>query len=300
VARSKKDAREIEVTGPDGKPKKEEGLDVLGRTIGHLLERIPEFDKALDHYAGDLMKATPAQRKLLDEAGAAWGRYGGDYQVIAQQYTDGDAVTKAQIKKLVPEVEQIVAAQNMRQQIAGEKGKDQPVGAYITITARYMPAWKKMKAGDIDGAIATIVGVMNADQKYHLQGLPVMAKIYEIRGDVPAAIKTQLQIAIDNEKTSSQDLGLHFLAKLYEAGEAKALKENNPKKAEAYRKQAYDTWYRSRERDALDFYALRNTRNYEAKYNYTAPADIVKAIKDSRKGGVPNAAPKAPPTFQSY
>jgi hypothetical protein len=281
TARSKSDAREIEMTGPDGKPRKEEGMDVLGRTIGHLLERIPEFDKALDHYAGDLMGATPQQRALLDKAGAAWGRYGSEFHVIVDQYNGGDAVTKAQIKRLIPEVEDIVAGQNMRQQIAAEKGKDQPVGAYISITARYMPAWKQMKAGNIDGAIATIIGVMNADQKYHLQGLPAMAQIYEIRGDIPAAVQTSLKNLKEAERTSSQDLGLHFLALLYEKGAEKA-------------------WYRSRERDALDFYALRKTRNYEAKYNYTAPQDIIKAIKDSRKGGVPNAAPAVPPTLHGF
>ena len=65
-------------------------------------------------------------------------------------------------------------------------------------------------------------------------------------------------------------------------------------------KQAYRTWYRSRARDALDFYALRKTRNYEDKYGFTTPEDIVKQIKDSRKGGVPNAAPPVAPNVQNY
>ncbi|RYG73077.1 hypothetical protein EON80_03565 [bacterium] len=300
IARTKKDAREIEMTQQDGSTKKMQGLDVLGRTIGHLYERIPEFDKARAQYADDLIKVTPQQRRLLDEAGRFWRKYGSDYVVIANLYRQGDATVKAQIKNIIPDVDELVAAQNNRETIAAQTGKDQPVGAYVSITARYMPAWNLMKEGKIKEAIADMIGVMNADPKYTLQSLPVMAKIYELRGDAPEAAKTQMQAARDFEKQSSQDLGLHFLAKLYEAGMTRAEKAGNAKEAKSYAKLAYDTWYRSRERDALDFYALRNTRQYEAKYGFTAPADIIKAIKDSRKGGAPNAAPALPPNVSGY
>ncbi|PQV64975.1 hypothetical protein B1R32_103245 [Abditibacterium utsteinense] len=299
-ARSKSDAREVEQTQANGTTKKVQGLDVLGRTIGHLYERIPDFPEALNHYAGDLMKATPAQRAQLDAAGAYWRRYGSNYDAISSIYTSGDATTQAQIKKLVPDVEQLVAAQATRQKIAGEPGKDQPVGAYISISARYMPAWKLMQAGNLKAAIADMVGVMNADPKYTMKGLPVIAQIYELRGDAPAAVEAQLKTLRDAEKQSSQDLGLHFLAKLYEAAAQKAQKTANSKDLKAYHRLAYETWYRSRERDALDFYALRKTRDYEVKYGYTAPANIIKSIKDSRKGGSPNAAPAVPPNVSGY
>ena len=297
TARTKSDARTIEVSGPGGKMVKEKGLDILGRTIGHLWERVPEFDKAQDQYADDLMGATPKQRELLDKAGAAWHRFGGDYTTIVDIYRVGDAVTKSQIKALVPDIEEIAAGQDVRQKIAGEVGKDQPVGAYITIEARYMPAWRLMKAGDYDGAINEMIGVMNVNEKFHLTGLSVLKKVYEIRGDSPATIAAALKQTRENEKTSSQDLGLHFLARLYEM---KMEKATDPAEKKALALQAYRTWYRSRSRDALDFYALRNTRLYEDKYGFTTPEDIVKEIKESRKGGVPNAAPKTAPNVQGF
>jgi len=314
TARSKSDAREIEQTDATGATKKVQGLDVLGRTIGHLYERIPLFEQALDHYAGDLMKATPAQRVQLDAAGAYWRRYGSNYDAIAAFYNGGDATTKAQIKKLVPDVEKLVAAQAMRQQIAAEPGKDQPVGAYVSISARYMPAHRMMKTAEqlgaqgkyqlaarqYDAAIADMVGVMQANPKYTLQGLPVMAKIYELRGDAPAAAQAQIKAAQDAERQSSQDLGLHFLAVLYEKAAQNAQKAGNSQNFKAYNRLAYETWYRSRERDALDFYALRKTRNYEAKYGFTKPLEIIKAVKESRKGGTPNAAPPVPPNVSNY
>ncbi len=297
TARSKSDARTIEIQGAGGQMIKEKGLDILGRTIGHLWESVPEFDKAQDQYANDLMGATPAQRQLLDVAGAAWHRYGAGYTDIVDVYRDGDAVTKADVKALVPNVQQIVAAQDLRQKIAGETGKDQPVGAYVTIEARYMPAWRMMQAGDLDGAINEMIGVMNVNEKFHLQGLPVLKKIYELRGDSPATIEAALAKTRADEKTSSQDLGLHFLAKLYEMKEEKA---TDPAEKKALALQAYRTWYRSRTRDALDFYALRKTRVYEDKYGFTTPDDIVAEIKKSRKGGTPDAAPKTAPNVSGY
>lgn len=313
-ARSKSDAREIEQTDATGAARKVQGLDVLGRTIGHLYERVPQFDLALDHYAGDLMKATPAQRAGLDAAGAYWRKYGSNYDTIAGIYNSGDETVKAQIKKLVPDVEKLVAAQAIRQQIAAQPGKDQPVGAYVTISARYMPAHRIMEEADrlaaagkhqeaarrFDAAIADIIGVMQADPKYTLKSLPVMAQIYELRGDAPQAAQAQLQAARDAEKQSSQDLGLHFLATLYEKAALNAQKAGNSQNFKAYNRLAYETWYRSRSRDALDFYALRKTRDYESKFGYTAPEDIIKAIKESRKGGAPNAAPPVPPNVSGY
>ena len=160
-----------------------------------------------------------------------------------------------------------------------------------------MPAWRMMKAGDLDGAINEIIGVMNVNSKFHLAGLPVLGKVYEIRGDSPATIQAAFKQSRENEKVSSQDLGLHFLARLYEMKEEKAT-DSDQKKELAM--QAYRTWYRSRARDALDFYALRKTRVYEDKYGFTAPEDIVAQIKESRKNGVPDAAPKAAPNVEGY
>ena len=258
-----------------------------------MLERIPRFPKALDHYAGDLMgiKADSLDRKMLDANGKYWGLYGTDYPVIGEVYTKGDAVTKAQVKALVPDVETLIAAYAVRQKIAGQPGRDQPVGAYISITARYMPAQALADKGDLQGAIDTITGVMKAEPQYHLQKLPVMAKIYELRGDAPAAIQGQLQAQRENEATSSQELGLHFLATLADKATQTAIQKGNAKAEKNFAKLAYKTWYRSRSRNALDFYALRQTHLYEDKYNFTAPADIIKEIKDSRQKGVPDASP---------
>jgi hypothetical protein len=60
-ARSKDDARLVEVMLPDPKtnqPKaqKVEGMDLVGRNIGHVYERIPDIDKALAQYR-ELMRA---------------------------------------------------------------------------------------------------------------------------------------------------------------------------------------------------------------------------------------------------
>ncbi len=300
-ARTVPDARLMEQTVQEnGKTvtKKVQGLDVLGRTIAHLLERRPQFDQALDYYCNELMKPMPLQRRDLDAVGDFWRRYGTDYAVIGQVYQGGDATLKAQIKQLVPDVERLIQANNTRNELSAFRDKGQPVGAYITITARYMPAWKLMEAGKYQEAVNLMNGVMNVDPKYHLQGLPVLAKVLELRGDAPEAIKSQLAAAREAEKTSSQDIGLHFLAVLLEKAAQNA---KDPKDKMANYKEAYRTWYRSRERDALDFYALRNTRLYELPpYNFTTPEDIVKEIKESRKGGVPNAVAPVAPNIAGY
>jgi hypothetical protein len=318
MARKQSDARIIEVTNKNNQLVKENGLDILGRTIGHLYERMPRFHEALDHYANDLLGLDPKSpkdqetRRMLDLNGEYWHRYGSEYQVIGEVYTKGDAVTKAQVKKLVPDVEQLIKAYQTRVTLAVPKtGKDQPVGAYVSITARYLPAQlladkaeheqnPLAARADLQGAIDTITGVMNANTKYHLQGLPVMAKIYELRGDAPTAIKTQLENLKTTEQTSSQDLGLHFLATLYQKAEAQTTQSGNKKAADKFALAAYETWYRSRARDALDFYALHNTRLYEDKYGFTTPQDIVKQVTDSRKFGNPNAAPADAPSIGSY
>ena len=167
----------------------------------------------------------------------------------------------------------------------------------MTIATRYLPAWNLQKQGRYKDAIDNLVGMMNADPKYHLTDLATMGKIYELRGDAPAAIQKELQGLREIEKTSSQDIGLHFLAILYGdlAEKATAEKEKN-----AYRRLAYETWYRSRERDQLDFYALRQTRNYEDKYNFKAPQKIIDAIKKSRKSGSVKASPDLPPNVEQY
>jgi len=305
-ARRQSDARTIEVAGPAGQMVQKNGLDIMGRTIGHLLERMPHFHEALDHYAGDLMGLDPktpegvAKRHLLDLNGQYWSRYGSDYNVIGDVYNSGDAVTKAQVKKLVPDVELLIAAYKMRQTIAGQEGRDQPVGAYCSITARYLPAQLLADKGDLQGAINTITGVMNVDPKYHLHDLGTMAKIYELRGDAPAAIQGQLAAAKAFETGSSQDLGLHFLARLYDQACERAAKKGDTTGEKKFANLAYRTWYRSRERDALDFYALRESRRYEDKYNFSPPLDIIKQVKVSRQKGVPNAAPETAPSIQSY
>lgn len=300
TARSKSDARDVEATNPDGSTKKVQGLDVLGRTIGHLYERIPRFNEALDHYSEVLMHATPQQRAQLDAVGGYWRRYGSDYAAIVNTYNSGDATVRARIQKLIPDIRNMVAAHATRQQLAAVPGQDQPVGAYISIVARYMPAWKMMQAGRYEDAIANMVGVMNAEPKVILQGLPVLAQVYELRGDAPSAVQAELEARRGEEKQSSQDLGLHFLAVLYEKAATQARKNGDQKKFMAYNHLAYETWYRSRERDALDFYALRQTRIYEDSYGFQAPQAIIAAIKASRKNGAPNAAPPVAPNVSSY
>ena len=299
TARACKDARDVYKDVPDQKGQtrqvKEQGLDILGRTIAHLYERVPEIDKALDQYADDLLKATPQERAGLDEVGRYWSLYSGEYQSVVNYYNSGDSVIKERIRQIIPDIDKMVAANDVRLKMQARN--DQPTGAYITITARYMPAWKLMKAGNYQGAINQMVGVMNGDSKYYLQGLPRLAKILELRGDAPAAIKSQLEALKKSEALSAQDIGLHLLAKLYErAAEA----QPDEAKKKPLLRLAYETWYRSRARDSLDFYARRNTHIYEDKYGFRPPQNIIEDVKKSRRTGVPNAAPKLPPNVQQF
>ena len=167
----------------------------------------------------------------------------------------------------------------------------------LSIAARYLPAWNLKKQGRYKEAVANLIGVMNADPRYHLTDLATMGKIYELRGDAPAAVQTQLENLRQLERTATQDIGLHFLATLYGDLEnaAKTEQEKN-----AYRRLAYETWYRSRERDQLDFYALRKTREYEDKYDFSAPKNIIDEIKKSRKSGDVKASPALPPNVEQY
>jgi tetratricopeptide (TPR) repeat protein len=279
TARAQKDARTVEIGN-----RKMEGVDLIGRTIGHIYEGTPDIDEALAHYGGDMLKATPQEQALLRAAGEYWGRYSSRYTDIVDMYRNGDATIKGEIKKLVPDVKRMVAAQAMREKM--QVREPQSTGAYVSIAARYLPAWNLMKQGKTQQAIDTIIGVMNADPRYHLQGLPVLAKVLELRGDAPEVIQKELQDARQYEKDSSQDIGLHQLAKLYEkTGDNKL---------------AYETWYRARERSSLDFYARRNAQLLEDKFGFKPPQEIIDAIKKSRRGGAPNAAPPPPPNVPQY
>ncbi len=297
-ARAQSDARQIEIdTLVNGKPQtvKKEGVDILGRTIAHLYEGVPEIDLALKQYGEDLLQGTPAELAQLREVGRYWSLYGSDYEKIATAYEKGDAVLKSRIKAIVPDVEKIVAAHKMR--IKMQARNDQPTGGYITLSARYLPAWNLYKKGDYQQAIDKMVGVMNANPKYHLQGLPQLAKILELNGDAPEAIKAELEKMRSDEKNSSQDIGIHFLAKIYDRmTEA----QSDPTKKRELAKQAYEMWYRARARKTLDFYARRRTLDYEDKYGFEAPKAIVDAVKESRKDGDVNAAPEAPPNVGNY
>ena len=287
-ARTKSDARTIELSTKAG-PKKEEGLDLVGRTIGHIYEQVPDIDKALAQYR-DLMRPdkgtgplpSDAEMKLLRKAGEAWGRFGSNYAEIIGFYNSSDATIKAQIKRLVPDIEEISAGQKMRDKMGARES--QATGAYVSIVARYLPAWNLMKAGKLQQAQQTIIGVMNAEPQYHLQGLNTYARVLEMRGDAPAAVETALKNARSIEKDATQNIGLNLLAVIYEK--------------EGDWKNAYRTWYRGRERNTLDFFARRNAQLIEDKYNFTPPEDIIKEVKASRKAGDPNAAP--PPNVSQY
>ena len=98
TARSKADARTIlrPVKNKQGvmEDKPMQGMDVVGRTIGHLYEKMPDFDKALDQYGDDLLglKKDPQgaqKRALLDAVGEYWHRYGPNYGIIAGMYQEG-------------------------------------------------------------------------------------------------------------------------------------------------------------------------------------------------------------------
>lgn len=299
TARKQTDAREIEKTNViDGKQvttKEQGGLDVVGHTIAHIYEKTPIVDQALKMWGGDLLKGTPAELARLTTVGKYWRLYGSDYQLIAQLYRSGDTIIKSRIRQLVPDIDGLVKAQEMREKMQTRGGT--PTGAFVTIAARYLPAWKLREQKRYKEAVDNLIGVMNANPRYHLTDLDTMGKIYELRGDAPAAIKSQLDNLRQIERTATQDIGLHFLALLYGDMETVAKTEQEKK---AYQHLAYETWYRSRERDQLDFYALRKTREYEDKYDFSAPKNIIDEIKKSRKSGDVKASPALPPNVEQY
>lgn len=311
TAREQPDARNQEMTVPDpknpGKSKSViiQGMDLMGRTIGHAYERMPNIGKALDTYAEILqIKAdTPEnakKRALLRDAGRYWARYSSLYDQIPIAYNEGDAVTKAQIRKLIPDIDRLLQAQKMRDQMAASiQGQgSQPTGAYVSMCARYLPAWELWQAGKLDEAAQTIVGVMNSDPRYHLQGWPVMAKILELKGDAPAAIAAERKQQEEYEAESSQEMGLHMLAKIFEA---KGDKETDPARQKACYRIAYEMWYRARERDTLNFQARRMTIQMEDKYNFPIPYRAIQQVRDSRaKGGGVNARPASVPRVEDY
>ena len=363
-AREQKDSRELERTVADAnkqggsKTIKVQGDDLVGRNIGHIYEKMPIIDKALDQYMelivnGGMRKQFPvelstakktaldaigsnnwdivqiadfyrkadankkqiirtnvpqveaaierakeirAMRPLLEDAGKYWGLYGKDYSQIADFYNTSDAVLKARIKSLVPDVERLVAAQKARETTQG--WESQATGAFISITARYIPAWNQAQRGDVKGAAQTIVGVMNADGVHHMQKGAALVKVFELRGDAPGVIKNAMEQARQFEADSSQEIGLHYLAKLYEKQMEQA---KDPAQKRALGRQAYETWYRGRERNTLDFYSRRNSLLIEDKFGFSPPQNIIDEIKKSRKNsksGV-NAAPP-PPNVAQY
>lgn len=318
TAREQSDARNQEMTVPDPKdptrPITEiiQGMDLMGRTIGHAYERMPNIGKALDTYAEileikDLPQDTAAdkaekakKRALLYDAGRYWARYSSLYDQIPKAYNEGDAVTKTQIRQLFPDIDHIVEAQKMRDTMAAAlKGQgSQPTGAYVSMCARYLPAWELWQAGKLQEAAENIVGVMNADPRYHLQGWPTMAKFLALKGDSPEAIAGERKDQMDYEGDSSQEMGLHMLAKIFEA---MAAKETDPARQKAYYRIAYETWYRARERDSLNFQARRMTLLMEDKYSFPTPYKIVTQVRDSRrKGGGVDARPHTMPKVEDY
>ncbi len=311
TAREQPDARNQEMTVPDPKnPGKSiqqttQGMDLMGRTIGHAYERMPNIEKALDTYA-ELLKIKGNEpekvkkRALLRDAGRYWARYSSLYDQIPVAYNEGDAVTKAQIRKLIPDIDKLLAAQKMRDQMAASiKGEgSQPTGAYVSICARYLPAWELWQAGKLDEAAQLLVGVVNADPQYHLQGWPVMAQILEMKGDAPAVIAAERKEQQGYENESSQEMGLHMLAKIFEA---KAAKETDPARQKACNRIAYEMWYRARERDTLNFQARRMTLQFEDKYHFPTPYRIIKQVTDSRqKGGGVSAQPDSVPKVEDF
>lgn len=302
-ARAQADARTVykDVADASGKPKQvaEEGIDIIGRTIGHLYEREPDMDRALNQYGVDLLGIKPgdANWRGLSDAGRYWGEYSSLYDQIVGFYrkNKGDKVIESRLKAIVPDIERMDAAQKVRE--AMQVRDPQPTGAFISLTARYLPAWRLYEAGRYQEAVNQMIGVMNADPKRHLQKLPQLAKFMELRGDSPSEIQAALAQQSAYEKDSSQEIGIHFLAKMYsEMTERQA----DPARKKELARLAYETWYRARARNSLDFYAKRQTRLLEKQFGFTTPQAIVDEVKASRKSGAPKAAPENAPKVSQY
>ncbi|HEX8552201.1 MAG TPA: hypothetical protein VF681_11685 [Abditibacteriaceae bacterium] len=291
-----------------GKEQKE-SLEKIGANDWDIVQLIDFYKKANEADKATIRAAMPqidaaiargkeiaAIRPQLIDAGKYWGLYGKDYSQIAEFYRTSDAINRAQIKKLVPDVERLVEAQKARE--TAQAFESQATGAFVSIAARYYPAWQQMQAGKLAEATNTLLGVMNADGVHHVQKMPVLAKVFELRGDEAGVIQNSLAQAKQFENDSSQEIGLHFLAVLYEK---QMNAETDPAKKKALARKAYETWYRARERNTLDFYARRNSLLLEDTYKFSPPQNIIDEIKKSRnnsKGGV-NAAPP-PPNVSQY
>ncbi len=275
-------------------------IDTIGHMIAHVYEDRPEFSKALTAWQDTILvdntsklpesqQISAADIPMLYAAGEYWGRYGTHYDEIVNFYNKSDATIRAQIRKLIPDVERMVAAHEVRQRTS--QTQSTPTGAYVSIVARYLPAWKLYQAGKTEQAILMISGVLRCDPKYHLQGLPVLAQVMAMRGDGPGQIQRILQDSVATEMSSStQEIGLHFLATLYE----KAGAETTGQKSKNFYQAAYETWYRARVRNALDYYAKTNTYRLEDRFGFTTPQSLVDEIKKSRVGGQPKSVPPPP------
>ena len=308
-ARAQKDAREIKTEEMvDGKrvPKTLQGLDVVGHMMAHTYGQRPDIDKALGMWrevllsksttsdSGDAStgstkpQLTSQDIRGLENVGAYWRRYGSNYGEIINAYSGGDATLKSQIKQAVPDIESLIQASNIRAR-AGALHPT-PTGAYITIVARYLPAWELMKRGQTREAIRDIVGVMNNDPRYTLQGLPAYKRVLELLGDAPQVIDAKVKNVKDIERTASgQDIGLHLLAALYE----KLATESAATEKRRFEQLAYEIWYRARLRDALDFLALRKTYAYEDR-GFEMPDALIDELAKIRKGNSTNFSPKSP------
>ncbi len=301
IGREQADARVVQLENN----KTGRSIDTIGHMIGHVYEDRPDFTKALQAWQDTLLvddtskmpvdqQIHPSDIPMLYAAGEYWGRYGTHYDEIVKFYNSSDPAVKAQIKKLIPDVERMCAAHAVRMRTSATQPT--PTGAYISLVARYLPAWKLYQAGKTEEALTTMLGVMNVGMnpvgvKYHLQGLPILAQVLAMRGDSPANIQKMVADSIMTEQLTTQEIGLHFLAVLYE----KAATETTGEKSKGYYRLAYETWYRARARNALDFYAKTNTYRLEDKFGFQAPQEIIANIKKSREHGLPQSNAVAPP-----
>ena len=122
-----------------------------------------------------------------------------------------------------------------------------------------------------------------------------MARVLEMRGDSPDAIKKALEKSRRVEMDATQEIGLHFLARLYEKF---ASETTDPKLKKQRLHLAYETWYRARERSSLNFYARRNAHMLEATNGFKPPQAIIDAVGKSRNTGRLDVAP--PPNVPQY
>lgn len=296
MARRQSDARVTQLENN----KTGRSIDTIGHMIAHVYEDRPDIGQALKAWQDTILvddtsklpkeqQIQPSDIPMLQAAGEYWGLYGTHYDEIVKFYNESPGSVRAQIKKLIPDVERMCKAQAVRNRTSATQPT--PTGAYVSLVARYLPTWKLYQAGKTKAAIATMLGVLNTVPKYHLQGLEKLAQVLQMRGDGPQKIQTLLADSIVTEQTSTQEIGLHFLATLYE----KAASETSGEKAKGFNRLAYETWYRARVRNALDFYAKTNTYRLEDKFGFTKPQAIIDKIKEGRKRGEPQSKDVAPP-----